>query len=887
VTPERWHAVSDELDKALRMQATERSPYLARLAVVDPELHREVESLLASHQKATAEFLRSPIASNFSDPESSRPSATMLNRRVGAYQIVELIGTGGMGEVYRAFRADDEYRKQVALKVVRAGEGSSFVISRFKNERQILASLDHPNIARLLDGGTTDDGAPYFVMELIGGESIDHYCDHHKLATNDRLNLFLQVCSAVQFAHQRLIVHRDIKPGNILVTAESTPKLLDFGIAKILEADAIEEIQPTMTLFRMLTPGYASPEQIKGEPITTASDVYSLGVVLYELLTGRSPYRVTSRSPRELAQAVCEFEPEKPSTAVLKRPAEPREGSADSDNRDSHSGSLQKLGRRLRGDLDNIVLMALRKEPQRRYASVEQFASDIRRHLENLPVIARKDTARYRAVKFVTRHKAGVFAALSVAVILLGALAITLHEARIAKQQAELARQQRARAERRFNDVRKLANSLIFEIHDSIATLPGATKAREVLVKRALEYLDSLSHESADPALQRELAAAYDRIGDVQGNNGMPNLNDFSGASASYAKALAIRESLAAGNPNDASLRPELMRSYFEAAIGFEMVGDFDSDLRAMQKAQPLVSVLPRGTGLGQQQFSMSGVYYFSGKALEKTGHWDEALENYQKAASQMEPVAFAPQASLIPRAYLARQYVTIGKVMAELGRTSEGLASATKGLNMFRKLAEDNPTNAPLREGLDDVYSDFVDVLIANGSLERALNVARLTRKLRQEVVTTDPANKMAEADLAWGDLLIAEIFLRQGKPEEAAPMAREALSIFQEGNPANKYWHAVEMGQAYLDLGKINAALAKGAGLSADKRKFWTDASSCYQNALDSRSTGPGQLDSNGHDQIGEIRTELAKANAALHEPAGVASHLKPSAPSVPIEH
>lgn len=868
MTPERWHAVSDELDKALRMQATERSPYLARLAVVDPELHREVQSLLASHQKATAEFLKSPIAPNFSDPESSWPSATMLNRRIGAYQIVELIGTGGMGEVYRAFRADDEYHKQVALKVVRAGEGSAFVISRFKNERQILASLDHPNIARLLDGGTTDDGAPYFVMELIEGEPIDRYCDHHKLATNDRLKLFLVVCSAVQFAHQRLIVHRDIKPGNILVTADGTPKLLDFGIAKILEADAIDEIQPTLTVFRMLTPGYASPEQIKGEPITTASDVYSLGVVLYELLTGRSPYRETSRSPRELAQAVCEFEPEKPSTAVLKRPAELRERNAGSENRDSHSGALQKLGRRLRGDLDNIVLMALRKEPQRRYTSVEQFASDIRRHLENLPVIARKDTARYRAVKFVTRHKAGVFAALSVAVILLSALAITLHEARIAKQQAELARQQRARAERRFNDVRKLANSLIFEIHDSIATLPGATKAREVLVKRALEYLDNLSHESADPALQRELAAAYDRIGDVQGNNGMPNLNDYSGASASYAKALAIRESLAAGNPNDADLRRELVRSYFEAATGFEMVGDFDSDLRAMQKAQRLVSALPRGTSLGQQQFSLSGVYYYSGKAQEKTGHWAEALEDYQKAASLMEPVAFAPQASVIPRAYLARQYVTIGKVMAELGRTSEGLASATEGLNMFRKLAEENPTNAPLREGLDDVYSTFVDVLIASGNLEKALSVARLTRKLKQELITTDPANKMAEADLAWGDLLIAEIFLRQGKPKEAAPMAREALSIFQEGNPANKYWHAVEMGQAYLDLGKINAALAKGAGLSADKRKFWTDASSCYQDALDSRRTGPGQLDSDGRDQIGEIRTELAKANAGLVE-------------------
>src|SRR5580704_6651009 len=286
MTPERWEQVSEALDKALHFPPTQRQDYLAEMAKRDPELHREIESLLASHQEAGAEFLNTPaVQISLEDEAARRP--TLIGQRLGAYQIVELIGTGGMGEVYRAFRADDEYRMQVALKVVRGSHDSSFVFQRFKHERQILASLDHPNIAHLLDGGTTGEGAPYFVMELIDGEPIDQYSKHNNLGTRDRLKLFLQVCSAVQYAHQRLIIHRDIKPGNILVTVDGVPKLLDFGIAKILDPSAgTGTLDPTLTQFRALTPGYASPEQIRGEPITTASDVYSLGVVLYELLTG-------------------------------------------------------------------------------------------------------------------------------------------------------------------------------------------------------------------------------------------------------------------------------------------------------------------------------------------------------------------------------------------------------------------------------------------------------------------------------------------------------------------------------------------------------------------------------------------------------------------------
>src|SRR5262249_40494170 len=319
------------------------------------------------------------------------------------------------------------------------------VLERFKNERQILASLEHPNICRLLDGGTTSEGLPYFVMELIEGEPIDKYCAEHKCSVQDRLAPFLEVCSAVQFAHQRLIVHRDIKPANILVTKEGQPKLLDFGIAKILDPSATDSAGPAVTLFQVLTPSYASPEQIKGEPITTASDVYSLGVVLYELLTGQSPYRITTSASHEISRAVCEDEPRKPSTMVREK----EHGLM------SREGLGEKVTKRLRGDLDNIVLMALRKQPGRRYSSVEQFAGDIRRHLQNLPVIARQDSCRYRTSKFVLRHKTGVLAASAAMIALLAGVGVILHEARIARQQAQLAQEQRMRAERRFNDVRK------------------------------------------------------------------------------------------------------------------------------------------------------------------------------------------------------------------------------------------------------------------------------------------------------------------------------------------------------------------------------------------------------------------------------------------------
>jgi eukaryotic-like serine/threonine-protein kinase len=313
--PERWQHVREVLDGTLALDTSERFSYLDKMCAGDSDLRREVDSLLQSHQKAGSIFMNHPAADLLDRSPEAIERPTRAGRRIGVYQIGEEIGHGGMGEVYRAVRADGQYDKQVAIKFVRGGMDTSFVLERFRHERQILASLDHPNIARLHDGGTTDDGVPYLVMELIEGIPIDRYCQEHHLLIAERLDLFNEVCSAVQYAHQRLVIHRDIKPSNILVTADGVPKLLDFGIAKILGAPGKET-----SSVRPMTPEYASPEQIRGEAITTATDVYSLGVVLYRLLTGRSPYPEEARTRHELSRMVCEVEPMRPSLAILRAP---------------------------------------------------------------------------------------------------------------------------------------------------------------------------------------------------------------------------------------------------------------------------------------------------------------------------------------------------------------------------------------------------------------------------------------------------------------------------------------------------------------------------------------------------------------------------------------
>jgi tetratricopeptide (TPR) repeat protein len=400
----RWLRLQELFHQALSLDPDQRASLLDRECADDPELRAQVERLLSANDRAGG-FIDTPaVASPGVAPDDEQ---SQVGRHIGAYRLGRALGRGGMGAVYLAERIDGAFEQRVAIKLIKRGMDTDQVLARFRAERQILAALDHPNIARLLDGGTTNDGLPFFAMEYIEGRPIDAFVEAGRLGVEERLRLFLQVCDAVSYAHGQGVIHRDIKPLNTLVTAAGVPKLLDFGIAKVLH-DAPEEITATVTGLRLLTPDYASPEQIEGSRATTASDVYSLGVVLYELLTGRSPYRVSSRSPQEIATAVSTVEPDRPSAAVT-QPAEGarirRTGPATGPQA-SDAANIRQLSRRLRGDLDTIALMALRKEPARRYASVAGLADDIRRHLEGRPIVARADDATYRVGKFVRRNRA-------------------------------------------------------------------------------------------------------------------------------------------------------------------------------------------------------------------------------------------------------------------------------------------------------------------------------------------------------------------------------------------------------------------------------------------------------------------------------------------------
>jgi Tol biopolymer transport system component/tRNA A-37 threonylcarbamoyl transferase component Bud32 len=410
--PERWGIVKELLYSALDVAPNQRRAFLEERCGSDTGLLREVETLVASHESA-GEFLEAPPI----EPAFDAAGDPILGTRIGPYRVVEEVGHGGMGAVYRGVRADDTYRQEVAIKLIRPGMDNEFIVRRFRHERQILANLGHPNIARLLDGGTTADGLPYFVMEYIRGKPIDEYCNVLKLPTDERLKLFCTVCSAVHFAHEKLIVHRDIKPGNILIDKTGVPKLLDFGIAKLLDPElSSQTIDRTGTLVRMMTPEYASPEQVRGEQVTAASDIYSLGVLLYQLLTGHRPYRLNNKSPHELAQAICEENPARPSTIVgrveeITRPSGESIRITPRAVAEARGSDPDQLRRALSGDLDTIILMAMRKEPHRRYATARLLADDIQRHLEGRRVMARKDTLGYRASKLMQRHRSPLIAA--------------------------------------------------------------------------------------------------------------------------------------------------------------------------------------------------------------------------------------------------------------------------------------------------------------------------------------------------------------------------------------------------------------------------------------------------------------------------------------------
>jgi serine/threonine protein kinase len=426
MTPENLARIRAIYEAALAKDALERAAFLDQECQGDQAIRQEVDLLLAAQQRLP-DWLREPLlapAPILRDSAASLPR--MEGRQLSGYKLVREIGHGGMGSVYLAERSDGAFRKQVAIKLVQPGVNSADILARFRQEREILASLDHPGIARLLDAATTEEGLPYFVMEFVDGRPIDRWCDDHKLNVTQRLQLFRKVCDAVQYAHQRLIVHRDLKPGNILVTVDGQVKLLDFGIAKLLRKEQKGE-ETTRTLMLMMTPEYASPEQVNGDNITTLTDVYSLGVVLYELLTGHRPHHLLKAAMREVVRVLSEEEPTRPSMVV----ATTQESLTPKAVSEVREGDSNRLRKRLEGDLDCIVLTALHREPARRYSSVEAFGEDLGRHLENRPVNAREDSFWYRANRFVRRHPSGVAAGILIALSAAMGVFTTLWELRM------------------------------------------------------------------------------------------------------------------------------------------------------------------------------------------------------------------------------------------------------------------------------------------------------------------------------------------------------------------------------------------------------------------------------------------------------------------------
>ncbi len=516
-TADRYQNVKAAFNAVLPAPESRRVELLETHCGGDVDLEQEVRSMLDTC--AAEENLNQTFRSRQGDGLADRPQ----HQRVGPYEIDRLLGRGGMGSVYLAHRADGQFDQQVAIKLIDLPIGSHLFHERFREERQILAGLQHPYIARLLNGGLAEDGCPYLAMEYVEGIPIQRFAAEHNLTAAERIELFLRVCAAVQFAHQNFVVHRDLKPDNILVVADGTPRLLDFGTAKLV-APSASDSELTRSGYLSYTPQYASPEQVLGKPIAAASDTYSLGVLLYLLLIGKLPYQLEQLTTAEMQHVICEQAPIRPSLPS---------------------------GKRLDGDLEAILLKALRKEPQERYATVEKFAKDLRDYVEGNPVAARRGSWRYRAAKFVRRHRLALAASSLLAITLIaGIIGIAW---------------QRQKAEARSAELRQLSNSVLSELDDTIKQLPGTTHAQQLLVTRVLEHLDRMAKDArSDRQTQLDLMDAYTRLAALQGNYYNQNIGDTQGALATVGKAIAMGHALTRSHPQDAAALRALAKAQYE-----------------------------------------------------------------------------------------------------------------------------------------------------------------------------------------------------------------------------------------------------------------------------------------------------------------------------------
>lgn len=802
-SPERrWEEIKHLFDEVADLDAPAREAHLA--AYGDSGLVSEVRSLL-SWDEASTGFLESPpvqVASLVGD--------TLVGESLGPWRIVSVIGQGGMGVVYRAERADATFTRQAALKVIGPNAAAAGVVERFERERQTLADLDHRNIARLLDGGSTPSGQPYLVMEFVDGQRIDHYSDERRLSIDDRLELFLRVCNGVKYAHENLVLHRDIKPDNILVTADGTPKLLDFGVSRLLAPGAPtgDDWADTSATW-LMTPDFASPEQMAGKASTTGSDVYSLGVVLYVLLTGERPYRLRGSTPAEILAGLSERVLTAPSTRV-------QDGEPALERAAKRGVTPAALARTLAGDLDAIVAKALALSPAERYPGVADLTRDVKAYRALLPVSAHASTPGYVAAKFVRRHRKRVIAAALFALLHISGVTFMVWQATVAATE-------RARAERRFNDVRQLANVFMFDIEARIADVPGTLAARELIVKTAVDYLDSLARESAsDPGLQRELARAWIRVGNVQGNPTNANLGKSADAMRSFRRATELAESARRASSGDVDALRTLATAHRNLGDVLALTGDTAGAVEANGESTKLfdtvaqsggtlddrieaaIARIKRGDLLGNPNLPNAGrtseaeaaftsalaafrqlgaehpddwrVQRFVGLSLERLGTLHETAQRWQQAEAAYRE-SFELRRALAAREPgrrnvqrdLAVAYEKLGKVEGAMGRGAAGIRNLRNALAQFDRLAaadgaDVNATRSAAisREVLASALRNSQDLAEARQLFEAALTT-------HQALAELDTGNTQARCDVARLHEFVGDTLRAQ-----AAPLAR-----------------------------------------------------------------------------------------------------------------
>ena len=826
-------ALQHLFEQAAALAPADRASFLAHACGEDHTLRKEVQSLLDADANAESEtFWQHSALRNQIIAEGSARSA--VGETVDHYQLVELIGRGGMGAVYRAERIDAEFEQCVAIKLIDGLFHSADVIATFRAERQILAHLEHPNIARLLDGGTRPDGLPYLVMEYIEGVSPYDYCREHKLSIAERIVLFRQICSAVHFAHQHMVIHRDLKPANILVTSDGTLKLLDFGIAKVLSPDPIRSddarTQPGML---RLTARYASPEQIRGEAVTTASDVYSLGVILYELLAGGSPYGDADRAPHQLMAAVCDEDPPSPSTFAPK----------------------------LKGDLDNIILRALRKPPLERYASADQFSEDLLRYLEGRPVQARGDAPLYVAAKFIRRNRVIVFSAALLLCSLVGGLVMVSFA--------------RARADRRFNDVRRLAHSVMFDYADAIDRLPGATPVRERLVKDALTYVDSLAKEADTPQLRREVVDGYVRVSNVQGNEYENNLGDTAAsltsaqkaaaeaekllksdhtlpalasaanafstdgsllystgdlpaAESAYQRTVSLRKEISQRAPQDIDNRIALATCLSHlgdlyGGSGFQNLGKTPESLAYYEQAKAvaaeLVSHDPWNIDIAKASYETLLALASSENAL---GRHQEAVRDLGDALLQIQHVLAAQPRDTNVKVEQANAESRIGQMLIDAREAPTAIPHLVHSSALLQELLEADPSNAAFRRGQSVVEGQWGAALRGAGHASAGVAHNEKSLRLAQALSEGDPKSTQYRTDVGICERKLSEGLLAAGDAAAALHHAELATSSLCTGDPARSNANTLSnCGRSELAAGNAYLALHDGTNAIATLRK------------------------------------------------------------------